>query len=983
MVRAAVRAQTPGEYEIMPNDKCIHILNRPAVLLATVLLLSGALLHGATPISYEAVFADGTRLVGEKITGWGLPSETPKLDGASLQDPKRPLRWLRNRTLKPWRKGSGLAGHIEFVGGDRIVGRIVGARPSRNFGGVHVPAHLLVMPAKTLRSLPYGKKTQPVRVLIEGVRRIVMTENPRITVQPGTLIDRDGRRVRFVSIRPGENSLRLLMSDGSREMKLDNVAEINFPRIDPWEEYFRTLGIIRPDCESRIVRIETTGGLIATASDLRFRPMAYSSPEYRTRMLEHRKRLGLGVKQMAESLPKIKAALEKTRADYAKKWNELDKPVKAARQAYEKAKSDLQRRIDQDKKRDASRPDKERGKLEAKRRKELADFETSWINKIKRLEAARSSRSRGLKQQMDRAVSKLERYPSDLARAKERLAVALGENGAATSWHHMIQPAWSLDALPVPFIRFHMRWSFSPGRVPLSMIDPTRSVTPPLQPARAGRNAAGELFCSGKNLYAWGFGVHAYSELIFELPRCANSFQARLGLDNSVAGGGCVRARVLVGSTEGRPLYESPMLIGSDKVVDTGPVAIPAAGDGKKRLILQADIAHKNRPPLTDPLNIRDKLNWLDPIVGFDRSALQTAVLRRAVRRLHPWKGWDAKFDKKGKYVWSSRYKNAVWPVRGRFLTSIRAEKAPLVLSREITVGPFDNWVTVDAGDSSSALFKRETLSIRIAGKEASPEPTPVRQEWQEQGASPTFGIAEHRGRKITIEIVQSPQAGSLNWRSMRISEDVPGEYRLARLLKKIGKPDMKVVKGLGWGLQSDGLDDAGRLAMLDIHNSGGRVNFWNPTVKPMGPGELGNILIGAGWTGGDKGFAALEKVGGLKSLLLIAGDAKVSDAAVEKLRARRPDIVVRMFDHTPSYFTARSHMVMKNLTGSDVMVYWVNFNGKHQYPRKMKPNANVHQPSVLGCRYEAYFDDMLIGTFTTLPGKDAKAYAVWEIKRQ
>jgi hypothetical protein len=1001
------------------------------MLVVALLAAVAAPLRGDGMSRYEAVFSDGTRLEGTQVTDWGGHAGPPRLDNTSLQDPKRPLRWLRDRSLQPWRASAERGGYIEFVGGDRIVGRVIGAHPSSESGGIYTPAHLLVIPAEKLQVVPHRKQPKPVRVLIGSIRRIVMAPTSSRRCPPGSLLQADGRRVDFVGIRAGDDSLRLLVSDGTLKVRLANVARVHFPRIDPWDAYFRALAILSPACRSRLVRFETTGGLIATGSELRFRALPYSTQKHQQRALDHIKRLDANLAKLQKASKENTEKFDKARAEYTKQSAELDKRIKAVRQASEKARSDLQRGIDQQKKKDADqltekrrkidrefksadeatvkrlaaeKPEKraavlkafrlrqaqlrktrtqavetERARLGKQRQKELADSVAREIQKLKRLETDHQKQSGQLKRKFATATALWERHSRSINHARLQRTNAKAD-GSITTWQHVIQPVWSLDALQVPFARICMWWSFAPDRVPLSRVHPTKSVTPPLQPWRINRNAEGKLFHSGGRQYGWGFGVHAYSELNFTLPRFANSFQARLGLDSIVAGGGCVRARVFGGDTTGKPLYESGLLIGSKKTVDTGPIAIGSPAKGPKRLILQADTAHRDRPRGTDPLNIRDKLDWLDPVIGFDPAVLQDAIHRRAVKQLHPWKGWAVNLDKRGAYTWTSQFRRADWPEMSDFVTVIRAEKHPLVLSREITVGPRDNWITVDTGTFEGGIFRPEILSLRIDKKNMTPELIPVRQEWQKRDAPPAFAIGAHRGKKITIDLTQ-PAGTDLYWRAARIADKLPGEYRLASVLKTAGNENMKVPMGLGWALQSDAVNDSERLALLEIHRLGGTVNFWNPSIAGFQPNQFNNVLIGHRWTGGDKAFATLSKLGCLKSLLL-AGDAGISAAAVEKLKGARPDLIVRPFDRTPSGLSGSCHMVIKNLTGKDIVVHWADFSGKLSRPRKMKPGANAHQRSAFGCRYEVHIDEKLVETYYVVPVETGKrAYVVWEIK--
>ena len=93
---------------------------------------------GASNARYIAVFADGTRIEGNTISGWHDNSATPQLDGTSLGDPGRPLRWLRDTTLSAWQPTATSGSYIELFGGDRLPGTVVGFVPGRS--GVRLTA---------------------------------------------------------------------------------------------------------------------------------------------------------------------------------------------------------------------------------------------------------------------------------------------------------------------------------------------------------------------------------------------------------------------------------------------------------------------------------------------------------------------------------------------------------------------------------------------------------------------------------------------------------------------------------------------------------------------------------------------------------------------------------------------------------------------------------------------------------------------------
>src|SRR5262249_37422241 len=155
----------------------------------------------------------------------------------------------------------------------------------------------------------------------------------------------------------------------------------------------------------------------------------------------------------------------------------------------------------------------------------------------------------------------------------------------------------------------------APHEVPLSAIEPMRVVQ---RSNLAGgwdwqldRNVhSGPLRC-GEHPFGWGFGVHSYSELAFEMPEMARSFRTHYGLDRVVGPGGCVRALVFAGPPSGRPLFKSEAVIGSARSHDSGNLNIAGAAE----LTLVVDPAQVDRPPGADPFEIRDTFDWLQPTI--------------------------------------------------------------------------------------------------------------------------------------------------------------------------------------------------------------------------------------------------------------------------------------------------------------------------------------------------------------------------------
>ena len=157
------------------------------------------------------------------------------------------------------------------------------------------------------------------------------------------------------------------------------------------------------------------------------------------------------------------------------------------------------------------------------------------------------------------------------------------------------------------------------------------------------------------------------------------------------------------------------------------------------------------------------------------------------------------------------------------------------------------------------------------------------------------------------------------------------------------------------------------------------RISDSSPGVRAQVTARYEAVFSDGTRVEGDKAFMTLAKLSGLKSLLL-AGDAGISAAAVEKLKAKMPGLAVRTFERTPSILGEACHILMRNHYDKNVIVYWVNTEGQRAHPRTIKPNAQYHGNTRFGSRYEAYTDDKLVATFEVVVPKKG-AHMIWEIK--
>ncbi|MDP6542514.1 MAG: NPCBM/NEW2 domain-containing protein [Phycisphaerae bacterium] len=989
---------------------------------------------------YLAVFADRRRVSGDNLSGWGAHPGSAHLEGVALSNPKHPLLWLRDMALNPWRAPYNCGGYVEFIGGDRIIGRVVGAESSSKTSGQYIPAHVLVKPVEKLYP-PVYKPSGHVRILPGRIQRIVWGPPSKRRLNPGNLYRTDGRRLDFASVRWRKDSVTLLLDKETRDVKLSEIAEIHMPGINPWKAYYRELAALSPSLRSRLVRFETTGGLIATASETRFRASPFRTVSQEMRSWMTLMNYDNQLEQAQAHLAKIGKAVDLARKNSIAKATEFQKAQAADRQVYDKALTALKQRMDQQQKKDqAGLAEKRRkheellrkseadltkslaGKPAAQRDKQIRDLRTrsaqsreahkrqleserlrlrqhrtQQIANFSRTEQQRLitarqplvSEAARFKQQLDSQVANHANYTRHISTLRlHRAAAPNPRQGDSSTWAHIIHPVWSLDPLWTRFGSIRMRWSFSPDKVPLSRVRPVTVVNPTMLPWRADRNVAGGFLGSGGRRYAWGFGVHARSELSFTLPPHARSFHCRLGLDHFVDTGGCVRARIYVGSTQTKPRYESPMMIGSRKTADTGWISLACGPDTPKRLVLQVDPVARNYPPRADPLNIRDKFDWLDPQIALDPSGLGNEVRKRIASQVTSWRGWTLKLDKSEVCTWTNRF-DETSGAGGRFLTTVRTEEQPLTLSREIMVGDDDKWMVVDAGYADGGDLHIGSITLHVAGVAIPTEKIPVKQIWMRRGAPLVFPIANYKGKKVTFEMKRAAGGRPLYWRRIAVTGQLPISYRLAQVLEKFGKKDMKVRPGLAGILASNNVSKQVKETVLEIHRLGGEVNYrglvtlWfalDPT-RQLDGGDIVNALIGRNWKGGDNGLMLLKKLPGL-SFVAVTRTSGVSKEAAAKLKTAMPNVRVHSLHRSPSTsYAPRCSVTVRNGSGKEVALFILSRWGSLQGFARLKPGRQIKHTSGIGNRYEAHLITKDYNKSKPISRFIANPNALWDIK--
>jgi hypothetical protein len=1009
------------------------------LLLATVVSATLPAAADTKAGRYLAVFADGRRITGDAISGWHAHPGSAHIAGVAMSDPKRPLLWMRDRSLKRWRAGYNCPGYVEFIGGDRIAGRVIGARPGGLTDGRYTQTHVLVKPVENFFP-PLYKRPPYIAVLPRRIQRIVWGDPSKRPLNPGNLYRTDGRTLRFQHVRWGEESVKLLLSKGSCDVKLSDIAEIHMPRVDQWGAYYRELAVLSPSLDARLVRYETIGGLIATASENRIRALPFKNVTRERQCWTSLLHYDHQIEQSQANLAKMVKTIDLTRKTHAAKTIELQKAQAADRQTYNKSLAALRQRMEQQRKTEEAKLAQRLAKHEEQLRKSEADLarrlaktppaqrdkqirdlrarnarsrdsnrkqleserarqhqhRTRQIDSFSRSEPQRLANARRamvaevtkLKQQLDSHIANHGNHVNHLKAIRlQRAAIPDPQRGAPSTWTHVIHPVWSVDPLWARFSSVRMIWSFAPDSIPLSRVRPSTVVIPAMQSWRADRNASGGPLRSGRLQYGWGFGLHAPSELSFALPPQARSFRCRMGLDYSVDTGGCARARIFVGSTRDKPRYQSPLMIGSQKTADSGSVSLATGPDSPRRLILQVDPAARDHPAGADPLNIRDKFDWLDPQITFDRNALGAEVRKQIADQIAAWRGWTVKLDKPANCAWTNRFDDTIG-ICGRFITAVQPENQPLVVSKTILVGPNDKWIVVDGGYVGGGDIHIGSVTLHVGAQAIPAEKLPVKYPWMRRGPPLVFPIAGYNGKKISFELKRG--AGRpIYWRRIDVTGRLPVSYRLAGALEKFGKKEIKITPGLAGILASDRTSKQVKETVLEIHRLGGEVNYRGQATLWFGidssaesdGGTIVNALIGDDWKGGDNGLALLKKLPGLQYMAMTR-NAGVSKQAHAKLRTEMAHVRLYSCHRSPSAaYSPRCWFTVRNSSGKEVHLFLLSTRGGLQGFTRLKPGHQIKRTSGIGARYEAhlitkdYNKSKPISQFTATPN------SAWDIK--
>lgn len=567
-------------------------------LQASIVVLAAAIGGGAAlaadPPTFTVTFADGGRVVGQPIVGWHGVQPQPQCGGRSLFDPGTPARWAVSEPLAATGVPAGPV--IEFIGGDRLPGSVEGWRPGRQDPGPRRPPCLVVRPAVPLERLA-GPVPATLDVTVDLVSRIVWIPRVGPALPPGTIRLVDGRESGFRSLRWSPDSVLVLTADGTERFSVADLAEVVMPASDPWVDYVRLVAALSPALPARLLRVETVGGMVATA------------------------------------------ALEPQRG--------------------------------------------------------------------------------------------------------------VGDPNDPRTWRHAIQPAWMSESLWLPHADVRRRVFFAAAEPPLTVVHPTavrRTATfGGSWTWRTDRNVQGGPLAANGGAAGWGYGVQAHCELTLPLPTMASSFRTAVALDQVVGTGGCVRTAVHLDAAGATPIWQSPHLVGTRDPLDTGWIGLPRGGDRARAVVLVADMAHDGRPTGADPHDIRDVVDWIDPMVTLVPEELAAAVVGQVPATVHAWRECDVEGSFAGRVVVDA-LRGGETPVLVRQV----APRGATAVARSLRVAADEPWLAVAVSRTAASPSR---LEIRVDGRTAGVVDVPERTAGQPLRPF-LVSLADAVGRTAEVELV-------------------------------------------------------------------------------------------------------------------------------------------------------------------------------------------------------------------------------------
>jgi hypothetical protein len=297
--------------------------------------------------------------------------------------------------------------------------------------------------------------------------------------------------------------------------------------------------------------------------------------------------------------------------------------------------------------------------------------------------------------------------------------------------------------------------------------------------------------------------AHSHSEIAFDLSQAARSLNLTVGLAQGATNGGCVVCKIFADSVDGKLLWESGFLTGADEPKSTGDLDLT----GVQRVVLVTEFGHEGRPEGADPLDIRDDVRWLRPVVKLDLQALQSGPsLGSLLRGLELWTTSEEELrDASIDVRWSElheRWEPTLVIPKGKQITltrKVRIDRGCDVLELTAECPPTDDAIAMQVAVDEEAVepsLSHERASLRKQYDTFLPQVRRGRgkQRLSERSFDDTLAwwwdLAPWRGKEVTVTVTLSAKnkEGRIAWRNLALRSAI-GNLPASRELPKVDVP--------------------------------------------------------------------------------------------------------------------------------------------------------------------------------------------------
>ncbi len=186
--------------------------------------------------------------------------------------------------------------------------------------------------------------------------------------------------------------------------------------------------------------------------------------------------------------------------------------------------------------------------------------------------------------------------------------------------------------------------------------------------------------------------------------------------------------------------------------------------------MLVADPAHADRPPGSDPLDIRDLVDWLEPVLYLDAEKLLAEVSARVGLAVPAWEDWKVAIAPPIKLQLVSHWDPSNLD-DARFRSECLCIGGPLTLSRRMKLTSREQYLLL-AVSRSAGTATPSHFEIRIDGDPVTDFDVPERQP--NVVVDPLLvPLAGYQGRDVQLDIVQTPTSDKsfVDWRGLGFRE--------------------------------------------------------------------------------------------------------------------------------------------------------------------------------------------------------------------